>query len=354
MRKLKPVTIGNYSLGNLRSKRGGDNEAVVTFPDDTGKRRRFRLGKALTQDEAEAAFHAFIRQREILIARSDTTVEALFQGYVKDKELDGKPTTNQRMHWRTLKRTFGAMSPDDIDKQMCRTYQKRRIAAGCSIGTVWTELTALRAIVKWAERDKHIVKAPHIMVPKKPEPKDKRLTRDMAQRLLDACVLEHLRLFVILALQTGARMGALLGLTWDRVDFERGIIDLRDPGLEQTQKRRAVVPMNSTARAAILRAKDLALSKHVIEWNGERIASIKKALKKAAKAAGVPWASAHVLRHTAACWMAEAGVPMSEISQFLGHTSTRVTERTYARYSPDYLQKAASALEMPAVRSASA
>jgi integrase len=352
MRKLKPVTIGKYRLGNLRTKRGGALEAVVTF-DDEGKRRRFRLGEALTQDQAEAALHAFVRQREILTARSDSTVEALFQGYVKDKELDGKPTTNQRMHWRTLKKTFGAMSPSDIDKEMCRAYHRRRVAAGCSIGTVWTELTALRAILKWAEKDGQIVKAPHILVPKKPEPKDKRLTMDMAQRLLDACALEHLKLFVNLALQTGARMGALLGLTWDRVDFDRGIIDLRDPGLSQDIKRRAVVPMNGTARAALLRAMDMALSKHVIEWNGERISSVKKALKNAAKAAGMPWASAHTLRHTAACRMAENGVPMSEISQFLGHTSTRITERVYARYSPDYLQKAAAALEMPTVRSAS-
>jgi integrase len=36
---------------------------------------------------------------------------------------------------------------------------------------------------------------------------------------------------------------------------------------------------------------------------------------------------------------------MSEISQYLGHSSTSVTERVYARYSPDYLRRAATALE---------
>ncbi len=34
----------------------------------------------------------------------------------------------------------------------------------------------------------------------------------------------------------------------------------------------------------------------------------------------------HVLRHSAAVWMAEAEVPMSEIAQYLGHTSMRTTE----------------------------
>mgnify|MGYP006423973977 CR=1 FL=1 len=37
---------------------------------------------------------------------------------------------------------------------------------------------------------------------------------------------------------------------------------------------------------------------------------------------------------------------MSEISQYLGHSSTRETERTYARFSPDHLRGAAEALEV--------
>jgi len=43
--------------------------------------------------------------------------------------------------------------------------------------------------------------------------------------------------------------------------------------------------------------------------------------------------------------MAEEGVPMPEISQFLGHSNTQVTEKVYARFSPDYLRRAAAALE---------
>jgi hypothetical protein len=45
--------------------------------------------------------------------------------------------------------------------------------------------------------------------------------------------------------------------------------------------------------------------------------------------------------------MAESGVPMSEISQYLGHTYTRVTERTYAVPT---IWKAASALNRPSIQ----
>jgi hypothetical protein len=44
--------------------------------------------------------------------------------------------------------------------------------------------------------------------------------------------------------------------------------------------------------------------------------------------------------------MAEAGVPLTEIAQFLGHSTPTITYRVYSRYSPDHLRGAARALEM--------
>jgi integrase len=105
-----------------------------------------------------------------------------------------------------------------------------------------------------------------------------------------------------------------------------------------------VVPINERALGALEEAARGALTDFVIEWSGEQVKSIKKAIRMAAKRSGVP-CSPHVFRHTAGVWMAQADVPMQKISQFLGHTSTRVTERTYARYSPSFMMDAAAALE---------
>ncbi|WP_348539099.1 tyrosine-type recombinase/integrase [Ruegeria sp. R8_1] len=51
------------------------------------------------------------------------------------------------------------------------------------------------------------------------------------------------------------------------------------------------------------------------------------------------------LRHTAAVHMAEAGISIEEITQFLGHSDSRITASVYAHLSPEHLRKAASALE---------
>jgi integrase len=226
-----------------------------------------------------------------------------------------------------------------VDRKACRAYTAKRRAVGASDGTVHTELTFLRAALRWHNPATAAV----VELPSKPPPRDHHLTREQYEHLVAAAVTPHLRLFVVLALATAGRMTAILELTWDRVDLERGVIRL---GLgERRRKGRATVPMTDRARAALLEAARARTSDHVIEWGGEAVGKIRKAFAAAAKAADLPWCTPNVLRHTAAVWMAEAGVPMAEIAQYLGHTDSRITERVYARFSPTYLRGAAGALD---------
>ncbi|HET8971861.1 MAG TPA: tyrosine-type recombinase/integrase [Pseudolabrys sp.] len=64
-----------------------------------------------------------------------------------------------------------------------------------------------------------------------------------------------------------------------------------------------------------------------------------------AKRAGVGHVSPHMLRHSAAVHMAEAGISMEEIAQFLGHDDVNTTRRVYTRFSPNFLKEAAAVLE---------
>ncbi|WP_245421713.1 site-specific integrase [Methylobacterium sp. B4] len=148
---------------------------------------------------------------------------------------------------------------------------------------------------------------------------------------------------------TAARVGAVLELTWDRVNFDRGTINLRTSELGP-RKGRAIVPMNSELRAVLQTAKAAALTEHVIEWAGEPVASIKTGFNAAVKAAGLEGVTPHVLRHTAAVHMVEGGVPMAEVAQYLGHSNEALTFRVYGRYSPTHLRKAADVLSFSRLR----
>jgi integrase len=47
------------------------------------------------------------------------------------------------------------------------------------------------------------------------------------------------------------------------------------------------------------------------------------------KAAGVPWLTPHVLRHSLATTLADQGHPTEDIAVILGHTDAAFTARTY-------------------------
>jgi integrase len=339
-----------YDIGRLKSASYPEGECVLTFWKD-GKRRRFRLG---TSVEAEARSRAPAVYAEAL-RPTGTTVAELWEAYRVDKA--GRPVVEIMRHeWKALAPRFGEMAAEAITIADCRAYiaerrglRTKRHPNGIKDGTIVTELGRIRMVLKWAEKHKHIAQAPAIERPALPKRNvDKHLTAHQVRQLAEACKAPHLELFVHVAYGTAGRAAAILGLTWDRVHFDRGKIDLEDPDIKVAHKGRAVVPLTRTLRLRLLEQQRGARSDFVIEWNGERVGSVKKGLATAAKNAGLPHVHPHMLRHSAAVRQAEAGVPMEEIASFLGHSNPKVTREIYAKFSPEALSRGAAALELDA------
>ncbi len=324
----------DYLVGRLKGR------FVISWRDAAGKRRRYRLDgrdARAARLEAPALF-------ALLTRPLGKTVAELWRAFVEDRRGRAILVT-MTYTWKALAERFGARAGDAITIEECRAHVAARRADGIKDGTIATELGHLRMVLRWAEKRDLIERASPIERPTSPRRSDRHLTRAQCRALIDAAAMPHIRLYIVLALATGARNGALLDLTWARCDFTRALIDLRNVAITRPHKGRAVVPMNRTARAALLEARAGALSPHVIEWAGMRVASVKRALKTAARAAGIAGVvSPHLLRHSAAVHMAEAGISMEEIAQFLGHEDVNVTRRIYARFSPSFLQRAAAVL----------
>lgn len=230
-----------------------------------------------------------------------------------------------------------------MDGNEVRAYKARRRKV-VSDGTIHTELGYLRAALRRSAARRGIQILPSITLPPKPRPKDRWLTEKEARRLLEATVMPHMRLYILLALFTAGRPSSILDLTWDRVDFKRQKIKLDNPDRDRTAKGRATVPMADELAGPLEDAKRGAQTAHVIEWGGEPIKSVKRGIVRAAKRAGLKDVSPYVLRHTAGVWMAEGGIPMEQIKDYFGHTSVKVTDRIYARFSPEFLRSGARAI----------
>lgn len=264
----------------------------------------------------------------------------LWRAYIADRQAEGVNTKQLEYRWRKLAPFFGYKMGNAITKDDCKAYTKERLAQGVKSVTARTELVLLRACLNL----KYGKGGTKIWVPPASPPRDHHLTKEELNTLLEAIDTPHVKLFIILAVTTGARMTAILQAKWSAVDWNTKTINYDPPGRVQTNKRRPTVPLNNRALAALRLAKQMAQTEYIIEFNEAPIKNIRKGIEAAARRAGVP-CSAHVFRHTAGVWMAQADVPMSKISQYLGHTTTKVTEATYARYSPSFMKDAADALD---------
>lgn len=325
-----------YRIGRLNGR------FVVTWWGEDGKRRRHRLD-AQSRAEAEGAALDFIRDQRA--KTTGYTIDALWSLYREEKK-GRRIATAMEFEWRKMKPFFGHLRPDQVSIDMCRAYTAMRREMGKHDGTIWTELGHLRTVFLWAASRKLIEYAPATERPQKPAPKDRWLTGEEATRLIEAADAPHIKLAIQLMLETAGRVGAILELTWERVDLERKVVNLRTTDIGP-RKGRAVVPINDGLRAALASARAASISEggYVIEWAGKPVKSIKTGFKAAVKAAGLEDVTPHTLRHTAAVHLAAAGRPMERISQYLGHSSVHITAKVYARFAPDHLREEAAVLD---------
>lgn len=327
--------MGDYRLGRYRGK-------WCAIWHDTAGTHRASLGIEASQANRAAAQQAFDEwaadQRRIDASpQGIVTIKAILDGYHKQVPGQAKRTA--------LYAELGSKTPAAIDQAVCETYAAKRARAKIRPSTIHTELGLLRSALLWAKRAKWITEAPEVHRPEPSPPRDRWLTPEEAVALINGAGSKHIRLFILLALYTGARRGAILELTWDRVDLEQDRIDFTAPGRLTGRKKRSEVPIQASLRSALLAAFSARLSDHVIEFAGQPVKSVKRGFREAVTRARLERVTPHTLRHTAATWAAQEGAPLWEIAGMLGHTTTEITQRVYAKHHPDFLKRAAGAIE---------
>ncbi|MCA3248717.1 MAG: site-specific integrase [Azospirillum sp.] len=351
----------------------------ICWHDGTRDRRRSTRTRDRRQAEAALAAHIAAdgkpadRRNDALgaapRAQTDVAIADVLATYLESFP-DGAPSAaTAAVHVTHLVGYFGTQSVSAVTQAACTVgYPRFRADANArrlrrtspapiKPGTLRRELTTLQAALQLAVREARLINAPTVTLPAVPPPRERWLSSEEANALLDAAD-GHVRLFIELGLSTGARTAAILDLTWPQIDLVHNRIDFNPPGRPQTTKRRPFVKINAPLHAALTRAREAAKVEaekakrppcpYVVNYCGARIGSVKRALARAITKAGLPtrgWdrVTAHVLRHTFATWSAQAGEPMHDIAGALGLSQPRTLE-IYAHHHPDYLGGAADAV----------
>ncbi len=145
------------------------------------------------------------------------------------------------------------------------------------------------------------------------------------------------------ALHTGIRLGALLGLRWPDLDSQLGQIVVSDTLSKSRKSYR--VPMNRRVRevlgemhdrGAFTGPDDLVFCKP----DGSRRKSVRTVWHNACRCAGIEELRWHDLRHTAASRIVMAGGSLLDAGEHLGHSTTEMTKR-YAHLSADHRARVA-------------
>lgn len=225
------------------------------------------------------------------------------------------------------------ITPADI-----KAYVEHR---GVSPSTSNRDLNVLNAIIRYAWKQGKIQRVPFIQRMPNPPPKLRYLSVEEVRRVMEAAKQDTWQtdVFVRIALSTGARTGAILDLTWDKIDSESMSVDLRASDAEAYRRKgRAVVPINGLLREALDKARLTRHGPYVIHMDGRRCSSVQRMMKRIGYKAGVPDFTAHVLRHTVATLLLQGGEDLLKVSRLIGHKNSKTTEQIYFAHTTKWLR----------------
>jgi excisionase family DNA binding protein len=326
----------NYGFGTVyvrKTKHGKDRWYV----DYLTNGRRIREVVKDAQTRSEATLHlqlrvseAFRNARGLEGSKGNVRFADFSETYIKDYAKANKRS------WRcdksrlnvSLTPTFGAYHLRDITALQIEKYRTKRLESGISKSTVNRELALMKRMfnlaIDWGYAHENPVRKIRFFS-EKDNLKERILTKEEESRLLGLCK-EQLKPIVLVALNTGMRLGEILGLKWCQVDLRRGQIRV-----ERTKSGSdRSVPANCVLQAVFVGLKAGNGHSDFVFGNsltGKPLTTVKNSFTIACRKAEISGLRFHDLRHTFASRLVEGGVDLITIKELLGHSSVTITER---------------------------
>jgi integrase len=365
---------GTGSITQLRDGRWQARLGSVT--PDGRKVRQAWYGR--TREQAEARLIEALADRlnglAILPGRGPT-LAAHCESWLAGAGLRLRPRTLDRYR-QTLTThvlpTLGSLPLNRLEVGHVNRLLAQKQAAGLAPATVAGIRSALRASLSAAVRAGVLRQnvAALADAPRLPDPERPILTAAEAQRLLAAAETDPEGPLWVLALTSAARLGELLGLRWTdynpaqcSLGVERALQRLQRRWLlvePKTRRARRVIPLTPVAVAALERQRRLQAAAQLAagrawrdEWGGLIFTgacgeprfgpAVARHLQRRTAVLGLPNVGFHGLRRTAASLLADSGVPIQAVGDYLGD-SVVTTLKHYVRSVPGSRRHAADVL----------
>lgn len=361
----------------------------ITWTDPDGQKRR-RVVSGATSDEARGKLDELRRRLRLgtLEPADSGTVAEYLDAWIERHRARVRPST-----WRTAEgyvRSFlipslgriqlARLSASDVESALASFVRTGRPTVGrdgrqpqpVSSVTAHHVRAVLRRALSDAVRAGTVGRnvAADATPPRVPHHEIAYLTADEVQRLLAATSDHALGPLYALAASTGLRRGELVGLRWS--DISDGTLRVaRSVGRDESggwsaaetksARSRRTLPLPAMARNAIERQRKRQAAARLAAgsaWQDRDCHVFTDAVGRpllpeyvshsfaaARGKAGLPTATLHQLRHTAATMLLAEGVPLAVISEWLGHSGIAVTMAHYAAVVPQLRRDAADAMD---------
>jgi integrase len=329
----------------------GRNKKYRVCVSVKGERRTRVVDNLTLARQKEATLTADLERGNMDITEKEPapTLAEVWEKYLPWAKEHKKSWENDLRYYRLhLEPRFGkkaldAISPIDIERmktELRKGVNKR--GKPFAAATIKHQLVILRRLYnlarKWNLYDgKNPIES--VAMPKVDNQKTEFLTDQEMGRLLgtlEQWPFKESAALVKFALFTGLRRGEIFKLTWDNVDFERGIITLKDPKSAKTQN----IPVSMEA-LEILKSLEMSSSFVFPGKGGKQRSEFNGPWQRIRKAAGLPENFRfHGLRHHFASALVSNGVDLLIVQKLLTHKDSKTTQR-YAHLAPGALKEAA-------------
>jgi integrase len=263
-------------------------------------------------------------------------------------------------------RELGAIPMADLQPRHCRNLIRGLEQTDLRASTVARVLACLRAVCRMAVEDSILDKDPTAGLRVEVHSCDHTIATPEQVRAIENAILPHYRLMVRTLFETGLRYGELMGIKGSDVRDRvvngtcRGmVLQVRRTIAEDIHARPSVREFGKTRHAirdipitAPLASQIAAQAlRHPEGWvfrapGGGYLprATFRRAWTPATEKAGMPGLRPHDLRHSHASLLVNAGVPVTDVRDRLGHGSLHTTN-TYAHVVRQDTDPAVAVLE---------